>query len=167
MLKKLPLFFILSYSCLVLNSCTSMQTEMSKKWKLDKSVFPLRERQLNEFTQEQKNIKDSIAATSDSSKIKKLILDLELAETSVQKIKEGIEKLNHSYLDLNEDGSYSSTVAVDEEGSWNLSSDKKILCLIPKGKNRTDTFYIKEFEREKLLVLAIDSSTFLSFSPQE
>ena len=32
---------------------------------------------------------------------------------------------------------------------------------------QTDTFYIKEFEREKLLVLAIDSSTFLSFSPQE
>ncbi len=161
--NKLYSLFIFSLSLFVF-SCTNMQTEMAKKWKLTSSINPMRDTLLAQMIQEEKSIKDSIASVTDTAKLRGMNEQLTQVEFGLNLFNQNVKKLmSESFLDLKSTGDYSSNVTGDENGKWELAMDKKHIYFHPSDKNKIDTLIIKEFKAGGNLILAFDSATYLTF----
>ena len=148
-------------------SCTNMQTEIAKKWKLSSSVNPMRDTLFAQMNREIRSLKDSIAKLTDTAQLVGMQEQLSQNEFALNLFNQNVNKLmNESFIDLNPNGLYKTNITGAESGKWELSSDKKSICFHSESKAKSDTMYIKEFKAGTSLILAFDSSTYLVFQPE-
>ena len=160
---KLQSIFIFSFSLFIF-SCTNMQTEISKKWKLTASVNPMRDTLYVQMAREIKFLKDSISRVTDTALLRNMNEQLSQEEFAMNLFSENVKKLmTESFLDLKSNGEYNSNVTGNESGKWELSGDKTHIYFHPSEKKKSDTLVIKEFKAGGNLILAFDSATYLTF----
>ncbi len=161
------LLYTLSFLLFALSSCTNMQTEISKKWKLSSSVNPMRDTLCAQMQSEIIMLKDSIEKLTDTAQLSGLKDQLSQNEFALNLFYKNVKQLmTESFLDLKSNGEYNSNITGNETGKWELSSDKKFIYFHPSQKDKSDTLIIKEFKAGGNLILAFDSTTYLVFQPE-
>lgn len=162
------LIYTLSILLFAFASCTNMQTEISKKWKLKSSVNPMRDSLCSQMQREIVMLKDSIENLTDTAQLSGLKEQLSQNEFALNLFYKNVKQLmTESYLDLKSTGEYFSNITGDEKGKWELSADKKFIYFLPAEKDKSDTLIIKEFKAGGNLTLAFDSSTYLVFQQRK
>lgn len=150
----------------ILISCSGGTNNLiSKKWKMSELNSPNIERMITGSEANLKSLEDSIAATTDTTKIKLYINHKDQIKAMMDMLNQKMEEMkSNSFMEFKKDGTYEAKMGDgNEKGKWEIAASGKYLVSQTDGQEKKDSIEIIELTAEKL-VLSKDSTT-MTFAP--
>jgi len=135
------------------------------KWKLTDLKSPDIESMRSSSEAMMKMLDDSIAATTDTAKIRIHTMHKDETKSMMDMLNQKMEEMkNNSFMEFKKDGTYEASIGNGtEKGKWEIDASGKYLISQTDGQEKKDTINISELTPEKL-VLSKDSTS-MSFAP--